>query len=397
MSARWPGRAAWSVAALSACLAAAYVVILRIDVLSGRNANIDDHWLPGVVSAISYPVLGAVVLSKHPRNRLAWVFVLIGLGAALGLFTEQYALHGTLVRPGALPAVTAVAWLGVVVGNVAWVSTPLLPQLFPDGRPLSVRWRWLLRLTLLLIVLGALSFAIRPGRLNPGVPGDNPFALDASLWKQLHGLRAVAGYLLGPAAAVVILGSLVSLVLRYRRARGASRQQMKLFVASFVFFAAALFVYPYFPYPFITNALISLVPPVAFGVAMMRYRLYDIDRVISRTFAYAVLTGLLLAVYVVLVTAVTRLLPHGSSLAVAIATLGVAALFQPLRRRVQGVVDHRFNRARFDAERTIDDFARRLRSEVALETVRTDLLGVIEQTMQPAHAGLWLRSGEVRQ
>lgn len=391
MSARVIGRTAWAAAALATCLAVGYVVLLRVDVDTGRNVNFDQHWLPGVFWAIAWPTLAAVVLSRHPRNRLAWVFLIIGLGTGLGLFAEQYVVHATIVAPGSLPAAPIVGWLGVLVGNLSWVSIALVPQLFPDGRALSPRWRWLLRLTVALVLISGVSLATTPGRLFDGVPVDNPFGVH--LAPRLY----VLGQLLAPAGLMVVLGSLASLVVRYRRAHGAERQQMKLFVAAIVFSAAGLTVYTYLPFAFIVNAVLSLVAPVAFGVAMMRYRLYDIDRVISRTFAYAVLTGLLVAVYVVLVTAATRLLPHGSSLAVAIATLGVAALFQPLRRRVQGAVDHRFNRARYDAERTIDDFARRLRSEVALEAVRTDLLGVIGQTMQPAHAGLWLRSREVPQ
>ncbi|MDQ6873652.1 MAG: hypothetical protein M3042_01110, partial [Actinomycetota bacterium] len=376
MSARWTSRVAWMAAGLSVCLALGYVVLLRVDVLSGRNVSLDPHWLPGVFWAIGWPVIGAVVLSKHPDNRLAWVFVLVGLGSGLGIFAEQYTLHGTLVSPGSLPAIPLIAWVGVMVGNVSWVSISLVPQLFPDGRPLSPRWRALLRLTVLLIGVGVVYLAAKPGRLFAALPVDNPFGVALIESPRPHWVDVVSQTLVAVLSATVTVGALVSLVVRYARARGSQRQQMKLFVAAVLFSVLGLIVYPYLPLAFIVNAVLSLVAPVAFGVAMMRYRLYDIDRVISRTFAYAVLTGLLLAVYVVLVTAVTRLLPHGSSLAVAIATLGVAALFQPLRRRVQGVVDHRFNRARFDAERTIDDFARRLRSEVALETVRTDLLGV---------------------
>ncbi len=394
MSPRSTGRLAWALAAASTCLALAYVVLLRVDVLSGRNVNFDQHWLPGVFWAIAWPTLGAVVLSNHPRNRLAWVFLLVGLGAGVGLFTEQYVVHASLVEPGSLPAAPLVGWVGVVAGNLSWQSIVLVPQLFPNGRPLSARWRWLLRLSVILMVAGAAWLAGIPGRLFDGVPVDNPFGLD--LPEEMHRLSPFAQALLAPVVAVVILGSLTSLVLRYRRAQGPERQQMKLFVAAVVFSAVGLFVYPHLPYAFIVNAVLSLVPPVTFGLAIMRYRLYEIDRVISRTFSYAVLTGLLVGSYALLVTGVTRLVPVGSSLRVALATLVVAALFQPLRRRLQGIVDRRFNRARYDAERTVEAFSRRLRNEVDLEAVRRDLLAVVGQTVQPEHAGLWL-SPEQRQ
>ncbi len=144
-------------------------------------------------------------------------------------------------------------------------------------------------------------------------------------------------------------------------------------------------------------AVAVALPAVAIAVAVLRYRLYDLGRIVSRTVSYAVITALLVAVYLVLVTASTRLLPGGSSLAVAASTLAAAALFQPLRRRVQSVVDRRFNRARYDADRTVEAFTRRLREDVALDAVRSDLLGAVDDTLQPASLSLWLRqSGQVR-
>lgn len=395
MRARWIPRVAWASATTATLLALTYVALLRIDVVSGRNVNFDQHWLPGVIWSMSWPLLGAIVLSKHPHNRLAWVFVFLGVGSALGLFGEQYAIHAAVVRPGALPGVPFVAWLGLVAGNVSWVSTVLIPQLFPDGRALSPRWRRLLWLTLVLITAGSVVQAISPGRLFRELPVENPFGLAVLASPQLHTVRRVIGLVGGPIAAVVLGGSLISLVLRYRRSRGDERQQMKLFVAALLFSAASLLVLPSsIPYYFVINSLISLVAPAAFGVAILRYRLYDIDRVISRTFSYALLTGLLIAVYALLVTGATRLLPVSSSLAVALATLVAAALFQPLRSRVQAAVDRRFNRARYDAERTLEAFSRRLRAEVDLHSVRDDLLDVVATTVQPTRAAVWLKSHE---
>ncbi|MDQ6648859.1 MAG: hypothetical protein M3Z02_01870, partial [Actinomycetota bacterium] len=378
----------WSVAALSSALTLGYVVLLRVDVQHGLR-QFDNHWLPGVMWAVAWPVLGAIVLGKQPGNRLALVFLVIGLGSATALATGEYAVHATLVEPGSLPAAAYVLWVSTVLGNVSWVSIILVPQLFPDGRPLSARWRWLLWLTVALITLAALSFMVQPGRLDPVLPLANPFGIAAL--RDIHWLGTAGQVVLLPSILVVVVGAVSTLVLRFLRARGVERQQMKFFVVAVVVSAVGLSVYERLPYAFVVNAMLALVAPVAFGLAITRHGLYDIDRVISRTVSYAVLTGLLVAAYAGLVTVVTRLVPSGNAVAVAGSTLAVAALFQPLRRRVQAAVDSRFNRARYDAERTVDAFSHRLRSEVDLETVQDDLLRVVTGTMQPAHAALWLR------
>ncbi len=388
MTGRRAATLGWSVAALSSALTLGYVVLLRVDVQHGLR-QFDNHWLPGVMWAVAWPVLGAIVLGKQPGNRLALVFLVIGLGSATALATGEYAVHATLVEPGSLPAAAYVLWVSTVLGNVSWVSIILVPQLFPDGRPLSARWRWLLWLTVALITLAALSFMVQPGRLDPVLPLANPFGIAAL--RDIHWLGTAGQVVLLPSILVVVVGAVSTLVLRFLRARGVERQQMKFFVVAVVVSAVGLSVYERLPYAFVVNAMLALVAPVAFGLAITRHGLYDIDRVISRTVSYAVLTGLLVAAYAGLVTVVTRLVPSGNAVAVAGSTLAVAALFQPLRRRVQAAVDSRFNRARYDAERTVDAFSHRLRSEVDLETVQDDLLRVVTGTMQPAHAALWLR------
>ncbi|GAC1331712.1 MAG: hypothetical protein NVSMB13_20110 [Mycobacteriales bacterium] len=223
------------------------------------------------------------------------------------------------------------------------------------------------------------------------VPGigvvDSPFSL--------HGVKLLLDGLLMLSAVALFFGlggALMSMVLRFRRAGVAERQQIKLVCAALSLTPLPFLLHDWAP-PLSRPAFVVVLPlvPAAVAVAMLRYRLFDIDRLISRTVSYELVTGLLVAVYVGLVAVTTRLLPTGNSVAVAASTLAVAALFQPLRRRVQAAVDRRFNRAKYDAERTVDAFSRRLRGEVDLETVRADLLAVVRQTMQPARAGIWLR------
>ncbi|GAC1324293.1 MAG: hypothetical protein NVSMB13_05440 [Mycobacteriales bacterium] len=405
MIARASARIAWALAGLSTGLALGYVVLLHLDEQRGYH-NVNLHWLPTVLWSIAWPVLGAVVLAKHPRNRLAWVFVLIGLGNGTALATRQYAVHTVLVSPGSLPAVRPVEWFGVITSNMFFPLITLVPQLFPDGQPLSPRWRWLRRLTLGLLVTSALVLALRPGRLDPALAVDNPFGLHALRDEGWAG--AVSQWVLGPLSAIVIVGAITSLVLRYVRARGVVREQMKFFVLAVVVSVVGLaaeagyesgwtWVYGGLLPAFVISALVALVAPVAFGLAITRHGLYDIDRVISRTVSYAVITGLLVGVYISLITVVTRLLPTSNAVAVAGSTLAVAALFQPVRRRVQGAVDRRFNRARYDAARTVEQFSARLREEIDLASLSADLVRTVHETFEPTQVSLWIPAATVSQ
>ena len=258
---------------------------------------------------------------------------------------------------------------------------------------------------MLIAVLGLSAMLIRfmagPGDCVDGDCGaeDNPLQ-PAALQPFLGELETV-GFL---GALVGLLAGVGALAWRFHRARGVERQQVKWFAASvglalLVFAVQTVMSLVWPDADWLGNGLFAVMislPAAAVAIAILRFRLYDIDRLISRTFSYTVLTGLLVGVYALVVTSVTRLLPISSSQVVAVATLAVAALFQPLRRRLQSAVDRRFNRDRYDAAQTVEEFRARLRDEVALETVRADLLTVVRDTMQPASAGLWLRSPDGR-
>ncbi len=349
-----------------------------------------------LVAALSFTVTGAVLVNRLGGNLVGWLLCVVGASVLLLLGGEQYARYALKTSPGALPGPLVAAWVS------GWIYAPMLtalaiwlPLLFPTGLLLSRRWRPVAWSGAAFLVLAVLGNGLMPNSSEVQGIGvvRNPFALPAAVpvLRTLQGLDLAC-------LVVALTGSLASLVLRFRRAGDIERRQIKLVTAALALTPAPFLAHdlaPALSQP-LTAVGLPLVP-IAVAVAVLRYRLYDIDRVISRTVSYAVLTALLAAVYVGLVTVATRLLPTNDSLVVAASTLAVAALFQPMRKRIQRVVDRRFNCTKYDAERTVDAFSRRLRDEVDLEAVRTDLLAVIGTTMQPAAAGLWLRDApEVR-
>jgi hypothetical protein len=304
-----------------------------------------------------------------------------------------YAPYGLQVRPGALPAAAWVAMYYPATALVGFACLGLVLLLVPTGSPPSPRWRWWAWL-----MMGVLAVLVVVMPLAPRPPEERYRAVDNPL-----DLRPFEGALLWAnraLLAVTVLGVLVgggSLVVRFRRARGTERQQLRWVVlaaaltgvgllASVVLVAAGNQVLV----GWVGGVCVALLP-VAVGAAVLRYRLFDLDRIISRTLAYGLLTLLLGLGYAGVVLGLGRLLPQGSSLVVAGATLAVAAVFQPARRRIQAMVDRRFNRRRHDAARTIAAFNDRLRDEVDLEALTGELLAVVEQTMQPTQMSLWLR------
>jgi hypothetical protein len=346
--------------------------------------------------AVTFATVGCLVAVRQPRNPVGWLFLVAGLiFAAMGLAGE-YADYAVLTRPG-LPLGPQVAW----AANWIWPSSLGLVAcvflVFPDGELLSARWRAVLWVIGVSVALAFAGFGIAPGPMDEFPAADNPFGLEAA--GRAGPLVAAAG-MLGLGAAMLAAG--VALVLRFRRPRGRERQQLKWIayaaglagssqLAGIVFYAWTGEA------PALVAALVIIgltAIPVAAGVAILRHRLYDIDRLINRTLVYGLLTLLLAATYAAGVFVLGGLLnPAGgdSALAVAASTLAVAALFQPLRRRVQSGVDRRFNRRRYDAARTVEAFSARLRDEIGLETLADDLVAAVEQVMEPTRVSLWIR------
>ena len=395
---RWPVVLAWALWALAMLGLAVTVWLDRLLIEAGLPELaflLGGGNLTSAVAAVSAATVGALVASRRPYHRVGWLLVALGLSLVAFGFTFSYTRYGLVARPGALPAAGYLAGFanGAVFVNLSLTGFVLL--LTPTGSLPSPRWRWWAKVQVAALVVAFLTSALHPMPLYPEYPEiGNPL-----------GVAALAD---GPLAAAFPVGALLilvglmagagSLLLRFRRARGLERLQLRWLAWGAALAAAALLV-----------ALTALVVegdsvvlqaavgmcvallPLATGAAILRYRLYDLDRIISRTLAYGLLTVLLGLGYAGVVLGLGRLLPQGSSLVVAAATLAVAAVFQPARRRVQQTVDRRFNRHRYDAARTIDRFSTRLRQQVDLDTLTTDLLAVVDQTMQPTRASLWLR------
>jgi hypothetical protein len=381
-------RVAWS---LLATWTASVAVLVTLSAVNGtfRPDALTDS-VPLLLAFASFMVVGALIVGHRPENAVGWILAAIALLAVLGALAEEYA---TFASARHLPGPVLAAWFA----SWAWYPTITLvllftPLLFPDGRPPSPRWRplaWLAgATTAAFTVLAAVQPTLELGAGRVA----NPIGVAAVGDPE----QSMAGQLLVDLIGVLVVAAVASLVVRFRRSRGEERLQLKWFT-----YACALL-------PLVVlsdqlpdalgNLLFAAVVsclPVAAGVAILRYRLYEIDRLINRTLVYGLLSALLAGIYAALVLA-GGLLSGGlggqpPSWAVAAATLAVAALFQPARRRIQQVVDRRFDRRRYDAAQTVDAFSGRLREELDLDALAAELLAVVEQTVQPTRASLWLR------
>jgi hypothetical protein len=346
--------------------------------------------VPYGVAAVSAATVGAVLASRRPRHPVGWLLLGLGLTLSAGDLVYVYVRYGLVARPGSLPAAGHLA--GVSLGTIAiWLTCAgFVLLLTPTGSLPSASWRWWARVAAAAPVVFVLGSLVEPAPLRPEYPTvANPLAAPAA-WT--GPLRAVTGVALVVSVAGVPVAAW-SLVVRFRRARGIERQQLRwlALAAALAPLAVLVAVVAYGRASNVAAGLYLALPPLATGAAILRYRLYDLDRIISRTLAYGLLTVLLGLGYAAVVLGLGRLLPQDSSLVVAAATLAVAAVFQPARRRIQQAVDRRFNRRRYDAANTIAAFSARLREEIDLDALQAELLAVVDQTMQPTTASLWLR------
>jgi hypothetical protein len=371
---RRAGRLAWTLLGLVVVLLAVSVVIA---LTGGENWNSKLATIPAELALAG---VGALVAART-GNRIGWLFLAAGADGAVGVLAGAYAAR---VPSAALPAASWAGWIFQVLVALGEPLLFLIPLLFPDGRPPSPRWRSVVWVT---IVAGAVVVACS-ALSNVNFSANFPRMRDpVTIVAPLPTVYNLAEEALLP----VFLVGAVSMIVRFRRAGQEERLQLKWFMyasaSSAVVVAIGAFA---FSSPLPEFDVVFPLIPAAVGVAILKYRLYDIDRLISRTLAYAIVTGLLVGVYAGLVLLATEVLRFHTAVAVAAATLAAAALFNPVRRRVQRIVDRRFNRVRYDADRTVAAFAAALRDAVDLDTVRGNLLATVNNAVEPAHVSLWM-------
>ena len=388
---------AWSVCILSLALSACAVLLAVF--FNGADAETIIYPLTSTVSA----VVGGLVASRRPENPVGWFFLGSTVCFAFVAFASGYATHGLFTAPGALPGAWAMAWFS------GWLWVPgimlllvFVPLYYPNGRLVTRRWQWLALLAACFCLAGAVYHALRPGVMQNSGGIVNPLGIEA-----LRPFLGLGKTLLGAFFFPLIFASAASLVVRYMRSGSVERQQIK-----WLAFAALLI-----PVWFLTNTPIEAVSPhlflvmdtlvvftlvpLAAGMAILKYRLYEIDIIINRTLVYGSLTAVLAVSYeggIVALQHVFRLVSaQESEVAVVVTTLVIAAMFEPLRRRIQDLVDRRFYRSKYDARKTLESFNARLRNETDLNALSNDLVRVSRDTMQPEHVTLWLRPETVPQ
>jgi hypothetical protein len=373
--------------------------------LAHQSVDASGGSLPVWISA-GFGAVGFVVAWRKPRNLLGWTLLGMAVFGALSEDASFYNLADYRLRHGGLP----LGWVSLLL-QPGWAPALVLLGvmflLFPDGRPPSPRWRWVVWTFVAVgLVWIASAFALTVsaiiGHHLQVDSGGNLVVLDnnagsAAWW---NAITTVASLVL----ALSWLGSLAAQVLSYRRSSGERRQQLKWLLTGSAITGACLAVS--FTQAGSASAVAQVIAvivtvgmlalPVTVGVAIFKYRLFDIDRIISRTLGYAIVTGLLVGLYAGIVLLATHVVSIKTPVAVAASTLAAAALFNPLRRRVQRAVDRRFNRARYDAERTVAAFAARLKDAVDLDTVQQDLADVAQRALEPAHISVWISPPERR-
>jgi hypothetical protein len=393
--------ALWALAILGVAIIPWFDHLLR---QAGRPelVQLDASTVPDVLAALVAATVGAVLAGRRPRHPVGWLLLALGLSVTASGVVDGYARYGLLARPGALPAARWAAVYSPATLYLGFVCVGLVLLLTPSGTLPSPRWRWWAKVAVAGPVVFLSALAVGPGLVVapyesvvdpvtiPALAGAVTAAIDVAFATAAGGLAVGAG----------------SLVVRFRRAGGVERQQLR-----WIAFAAAVTV------PLAAVVLVGValgatavvlvvvaagiclaVLPLATGAAILRYRLYDLDRIVSRTLAYGLLTVLLASAYATIAVLPAQLfggVGGEPAWVVAAATLAVAAAFQPARRRVQGLVDRRFDRRRYDAAQTIQAFSARLRQQVDLGTLTAELLAVVDQTMQPTQASLWLRPSPV--
>ena len=366
-------RLAWALLGLTVVLLASSLVIAFT---GGEAWNQKFATIPVM---IAFAVVGALVAART-GNRLGWLFLAAGTVGAVSLAVEAYAAR---VPADQLPGAAWAGWIFTVVLGMVGTLFFLVPLLFPDGRPPSRRWWPVVWVAIIDGLVQMVTVAVSDANFTNNFPKlRDPVTVVAPLGRAYNQALAVG--------LLVLLAGGASMIVRFRRSGQEERLQLKWFMYASAIAVVVIFVASELSNnPLLEWEIVFPLIPVAVGIAILKYRLYDIDRLISRTLGYAIVTGLLIGLYAGLVLLATQVLSIKSPVAVAASTLAAAALFSPLRRRVQHVVDRRFNRVRYDADQTVAAFAARLQEGAALDAVRSDLLAVVNTAVEPAHLSVW--------
>ncbi len=391
---------AWSLCVLSLSLTGLSLILLALN-LSYPGVHIFDYWLENTVAAAGFSTVGGVIISRRPNNIIGWLLSAAGFLLGLNHFSCEYAIYTSLAQPGSLPADEAAAWLAY------WLFVPpsallvFMFLLFPTGRLASSRWRWFAGFSVIAASIGGVSMAFSSKVTYLG-PVPNPLGIE--------NLRSVDP-IVEPFLFTLLLLAASSMFVRLRRTTGVERQQIKWFAyaaavaVSGQIVGHSLFVATdasWLRWAGVIPGMVGVLGmPVAMGIAILRYRLYEIDLIINRTLVYGALTAILVMVYLGSVVLLRGLIfgftGRSSQLAIVASTLAVAALFNPLRRRIQSFIDKRFYRSKYDAAKTLEAFSAKLRDETDLDALSDDLVSVVRETMQPVHVSLWLRPDPGRQ
>jgi hypothetical protein len=403
--------ATWSLAGFTMLVLAAALVLLGLDTAKMATNRIALYGI-AALAVIVYSGTGRLVASRVPGNAIGWLLGLIGLSLAVTLLAEQYALRGLAVAAGSLPAARVAGWISEVAFIFTFAPMFFLVLLFPDGRLPSRRWRPVLWV-MVAVTAGWVAQQLQAGtRIDGGFT--NALYASGVSYPTPFGVFSRHGWFsdfLGVLLPLALITGVLVVVSVFVRRRGASAERRKqLAWLGYVGVLVAVPVVAFLPYGFAVNGNVNpvtgalfwgfllIIPtvgvPLACAVAVLKYRLYEIDRIISRTLAYAIVTGLLIGVYAGLVLLATHMFRFHAPVATAASTLAAAALFTPLRSQVQRRVDRRFNRARYDADQTIGAFAAGLKDVVDLDSVQTDLAHVIYQVLEPTHVSVWTGNHE---
>jgi hypothetical protein len=396
ITARAASRLAWLLWALSVALTTLSLVLLVL-IRSHPGTHVFDWWLGNATIVIDVTV-GAIVASRRPENPVGWLLCLSGIAVSTSSFTSEYAIYALLAEPNSLPAGEAMAWIAAWMLPIMSGLQVAYLMLFPTGRLPSRRWRWLAWLTVAYILVGVITAAFSPGAYQGSLgPIRNPLGIEG--FTQFY--KAVV-YIMAP---TLYIAAAISLFIRLRRAVGVERQQLKWlayaaggFAVGIVLISISIAIDTPRWYEWVASAIFTAVSPgvpISIGIAILRYRLYDIDIIINRTLVYGSLTVLLAGIYevsiVLLQEAFRALTGQHSGLAIVASTLLIAALFTPFRRRIQSFIDRLFYRNKYDAAKTMETFSAKLRDETDLQALSNQVVEVVRRTMQPAHVSLWLR------